>query len=322
MKFGADTDRAERPAFTLVELLVVIAIIGILIALLLPAIQAARAAARRTECANKMRQLSISFHNYADSQRGMFPPGMNPPTSSAPYNFTKHAVWSYVLPYLEEKALYASLDLTKTPPTSGTARDTVVNAYICPEWPGDKLVTGDASAFRNGALTTYQAVAGSISSTTPAAEKVTTGYGDLPKNGVFGVNDGLPPFTRGVKIKQITDGTSKTFAAGEFSHRNYVAGFADFPGNVRPWISGDNGSSKGSYAMKAFMGLLINDPKEREAIPEAQFNWLPFNSFHSTGAHFVMADSSTQFLTDEIELVTLKALASRNGGEASAVLPK
>jgi prepilin-type N-terminal cleavage/methylation domain-containing protein len=308
-------------AFTLVELLVVIAIIGILIALLLPAIQAARAAARRTECSNKMRQLSISFQNYADSQRGSFPPGMNPPASS-PYNFTKHAVWTYVLPYLEEKSLYDSIDLTKAPPSSGPIRDTVVNAYICPEWPGERLVTGDSSAFRNGALITYQAVGGSINSDTPAAQKVTTSYGDLPKNGVFGVNSGLPPYTRGVKLNQIIDGTSKTFAAGEFSHRNYVSGFNDFPGNVRPWISGDNGSGKGSYAMKAIMGLLINDPKEREAIPEAQFNWLPFNSFHGTGAHFVMADSSTHFLTDDIDLPTLKALASRNGGEVNATIPR
>jgi len=268
-----------------------------------------------------MRQLSISFHNYADSQRGMFPPGMNPPAAS-PYNFTKHAVWSHVLPYLEEKTLYESLNLEKAPPSSGVARDTVVSAYICPEWPGDRLVSGDSSAFRNGALTTYQAVAGSISTTTPADQRVKTSFGDFPKNGVFAVQDGTPPYTRGVKFKQITDGTSKTFAAGEFSHRNYVSGFNDFPGNVRPWISGDNGTGKGSYAMKSIMGLVINDPKEREAIPEAQFNWLPFNSFHSTGAHFVMADSSTQFLTDDIELSTLKALASRNGGEANAVLPK
>lgn len=321
MQSKANPNQAKHAAFTLVELLVVIAIIGILIALLLPAIQAARAAARRTECANKMRQLSVSFHNYADAQRGSFPPGMNPP-AAAPYNFTKHAVWSYVLPYLEEKALYDSLDLNKATPSSGTARETVVDAYICPEWPGDRVVRGDSSAFRNGALITYQAVAGSISTTTPADQRVKTSFGDFPKNGVFGVNDGLPPYTRGIKLRQIVDGTSKTFAAGEFSHRNYVSGFADFPGNVRPWISGDNGTGKGSYAMKAFMGLLINDPKEREAIPEAQFNWLPFNSFHSTGAHFVMADSSTHFLTDDIDLVTLKALASRNGSEATTVLPR
>lgn len=306
--------------FTLVELLVVIAIIGILIALLLPAIQAARAAARRTECANKLRQLSVAFQNYADANK-TFPPGMNPQTA-APYNFTKHAVWSFILPYIEENSLYKSLDLTKAPSAATVARNQVVDAYICPDWPGDKLVSGDSLAYRNGALLTYQAVAGSISTNTPANQRVSAADGDLPMNGVFGVNDGKPPYNKGIKIRQIIDGTSKTFAAGEFCHRNYVSGtFNDFPGNVRPWIAADNGANRASYAMKAFMGFVINDPKERDNGPEAKFNWLPFNSFHSTGAHFVMADSSTHFITDEMNLTTLKALASRNGGETDAVLP-
>jgi prepilin-type N-terminal cleavage/methylation domain-containing protein len=297
--------------FTLVELLVVIAIIGILIALLLPAIQAARAAARRTECANKIRQLGIAFQTYADANKGMFPPGMVK---------NRHAVFSYILPYIEEMALYKTIDLTAATEANIAAKDTVVMAYICPSWPSDVLDKSLSQEQQKGALTSYQCVGGAYRDTmTTDKERVKVdNYGHIPKNGVFTVEDGKAPYNRGVKIGRITDGTSKTFAAGEFAHLNALNGF---PGNVRPWISGDNGGNA-SYAFKVIKALQINDPRERTDSSDAAYNWLPFNSFHTVGSTFVMADSSTHFMSEETEISVLLAFASRNGGESTPVLPK
>jgi prepilin-type N-terminal cleavage/methylation domain-containing protein len=302
----------RRLGFTLVELLVVIAIIGILIALLLPAIQAARAAARRTECSNKMRQFGIAFHNHADANQKMFPPGMVPSG--------KHAVWSYILPYLEEQALFDSLRLNQSAASQTVARNTVVSAYICPDWPGEKISTSEANTFRDGAVTTYQAVGGSLSDSTPKQPVTTSAtYGDIPINGMFKVEDGKAPYHRGVRLRTISDGLSKTLAVGEFCHRDYTNGiFKDFPGNVRPWISADNGS-RGSYAFKVIYNYVINDPRERDD-KTVKFNHLPFTSFHGVGGNFVMADSSTHFLTNEIDISVMRAFGSRNGGELNATM--
>lgn len=304
------TEGRRRTGFTLVELLVVIAIIGILIAMLLPAIQAARAAARRSECANKVRQLGLAFHNFAEANHNMFPPGMVK---------NKHAVFTYILPYIEEGSLFRTIDVTTDPETNKVAKDVVVPAYICPDWPSEKIDKSMSQEQQKGALTSYQCVGGAYRDTMTANERFNGGsYGHIPKNGVFTVEDGKAPYNRGVKIAKIIDGTSKTFALGEFCHLNAPNGF---PGNVRPWMSGCNGGN-GSYAFKVFKALLINDPKERSDSTNAAFNWLPFNSFHTAGATFVMADSSTHFITDETEIGVLLALASRNGGEANAILPK
>src|SRR6218665_44955 len=150
--------RTLRSAFTLVELLVVIAIIGILVALLLPAIQAARAAARRTECSNKLHQLAIASLNFADANQNCLPIGLR-----ATY---EHSLFSYLLPYLEEASLYKRLDFTKgrMATENEAARNTVVTAYVCPEYT-DELVVPSATApsvAAVGALTMYLGVHGMI----------------------------------------------------------------------------------------------------------------------------------------------------------------
>ena len=130
--------------FTLVELLVVIAIIGILVALLLPAVQAAREAARRMQCSNNLRQIGIGLNHYHQSLES-FPPGG---VEWRPFNNTtkRQIAWSaYLLPYIEQQNVYAALDL-ETPfdsPENAVAAATVINMYICPTSPGGgELVKG------------------------------------------------------------------------------------------------------------------------------------------------------------------------------------
>src|SRR5437899_3867670 len=144
----------RRSGFTLIELLVVIAIIGVLIALLLPAVQKVREAANRTQCLNNLKQMGLALHNYHDTHRS-FPPGIlstlsNPSWKMTPGNCNSEAPdlgpgWSFfafMLPYLEQDTLYRSIrfDLPLTDPANDAARRTLVKIYVCPSDTLPKLV--------------------------------------------------------------------------------------------------------------------------------------------------------------------------------------
>src|SRR5262245_13656152 len=145
--------RSARGAFTLVELLVVIAIIGVVVALLLPAVQAARESARRTQCSNQLRQHGISVHNFHDSQLN-FPP-LNAPSSSTKISVLKYpaigfTVFTWLLPYIEQKNLYdiANLDVN-TQTGAGTVYQRVIKLHLCPSEqssPGGKGATTHGGA--------------------------------------------------------------------------------------------------------------------------------------------------------------------------------
>jgi prepilin-type N-terminal cleavage/methylation domain-containing protein len=211
--------RKFHRAFTLVELLVVIAIIGILVALLLPAIQAARAAARRTQCQSQIKQIGLALHNYHNN-RNIFPPGMqhNPPTL-APSNFRHRPNWiMYILPQMEEQALYDSFhpdtwDLSKqvfVSPTPGLGdvnreeRGTRIPSLICPEEASaaDVLFQGNHGIESgNWARSTY-ACNGDNERTDVAITK------EPSRIGVMRINKSL-------KISQILDGTTHTVLVAE-----------------------------------------------------------------------------------------------------------
>ncbi len=122
-----------RAGFTLVELLVVIAIIGVLVALLLPAVQAARNAARRTSCGNNLRQIAIALQAYHDVHESFPPGGIEPRLIAGPSG--RQLAWSaFLLPYMEQQSLYDQIDLTKAFDSSenAAAAATVVETYLCP----------------------------------------------------------------------------------------------------------------------------------------------------------------------------------------------
>jgi prepilin-type N-terminal cleavage/methylation domain-containing protein/prepilin-type processing-associated H-X9-DG protein len=309
--------RRKGHGFTLIELLVVIAIIGILIAMLLPAIQMAREAARRAQCTNNLKQMGLAIHGYANDKKA-FPPGSRGPT--------KHALLSFMLPYLELKNIYARLKIyipddpkkpkENTSSTAETERNTVIGGYICPSYLGKTLITGMSQAYDNGAMTTYLGVGGTVVN---KGEKITAStFGKLPDNGVFGWK-----FSR--KLREVTDGLSHTLAIGEFVHHDKTIGksYFEWPGNVRPWILGANSgdsstSGRGSYAFRVVQNPL-NFKCDRDS-NKYNFNHLPFGSEHKVGVNFLFADGSVHFLSNAIDFTALQSLATCNNHEAPVQL--
>ncbi|TWT85950.1 putative major pilin subunit [Posidoniimonas polymericola] len=293
----------RRRGFTLVELLVVIAIIGVLVALLLPAVQAAREAARRSTCTNKLKQLALATQNYATTRSGELPPGT--PGQG------KHGVFTYLLPYIEQESLFDQIDLETTTYSARNdpMRFEVVDDYVCPSYPESPLIRDDPSASKNGALTTYQGNGGAFVEVRQERDP-SPNYGALARNGVFRWGE------KNRKLREVTDGLSNTYLFGEFVHTDRLPGlYSELPGNIRPWmgsplLSGDN---RVSYESKV-AALTPNTPIDREA-DQWPFNHLPFGSFHPGGTLFSRLDGSVDFLVDGISLDLFKAGCSVSGGE-------
>ncbi len=304
-------DRPQR-AFTLVELLVVIAIIGILIALLLPAVQSAREAARRMQCSNNLKQMGLALHSYACTWKETFPVGSN--------GHCKHALFSQMLPYLEMQPLYDQLDFNGSTLTSSVNKQlkhTVVPTYICPSWPYNTAYTESENAVQAGAapgaLTLYQGVGGAFPTEEPYGSSPTVG--DWPKNGMF-----VPYSWR--HISEVRDGLSNTLAMGEFSHLDRKGGrFANPPGCVRVWIAGGYVfNSEDDIALMASKVVANPINAKVDKIADAvDFNHLPFSSFHPGGVHFLVGDGSVTFLSENMEYLLYQQLATVARGEVASL---
>ena len=287
--------------FTLVELLVVITIIGILVALLLPAVQAAREAARRTSCTDNLKQMGLAMHTYLAANGEYFPPGS--PGALRP------GLFSYLLPYLEQVQLFKQLNLNADTSSEPAALlNFSVSVYFCPSFGGQRVVVNAAESYQDGALVTYQGVGGAV---VPNAPVFHASYGDVPYNGIFGW-----AMTR--TASQVTDGMSNTLAIGEFVQidRDPKSVYGVYPGNVRAWILGAN-DVDASYAFKVVQ-YPINARLDRtdDGIP---YNQLQLGSCHPGGAQFLMADGAVRFLSENLNMATYRALATCNGGEDAQV---
>lgn len=214
----------RRRAFTLVELLVVIAIIGILVALLLPAVQSAREAARRMQCQNNLKQLGLALHNYHDTH-SIFPPSSiwaNLDTTTTANNDQLRANWVILsLPFMEQQNLYNSFDLTQPIPASVNAvpRSTRLSAMLCPsDGENRKPFNGSNSSSTNKlgdnwARGNYGANASLGKMKKPGdgesgAGETSKHWKDSERRGVMGANVSLT-------IGGITDGTSNTILLAE-----------------------------------------------------------------------------------------------------------
>jgi prepilin-type N-terminal cleavage/methylation domain-containing protein len=324
----------KLPGFTLIELLVVIAIIGILIALLLPAVQAAREAARRMQCGNNLKQIGLAIHNYHDvhkrlpvsvSQWYEGPRPAKDPVSGAVNTTGKGWVIS-ILPFIEEQPLFEQF----APAFSGefyfgggvrkpevrTAMKTVLNVLACPSDPSAGTttlkqfgLTGSDGGAASGqppveaALTSYKGVLGDTrvggaasihtASTMPDCHGAGTAPNFVDCNGLFYRNNYQWPH----RLRDITDGTSKTLMVGEDSpeyNQDSAAFYAD-----GDWAS-----------CHAPLNYLPIPPT-----PADYANVRSFRSKHPGGAQFGLADASVQFFAETIDHSLYRAMSTRAGGE-------
>lgn len=200
------TNRRLRAGFTLVELLVVIAIIGVLVALLLPAVQSAREAARRTQCKNHFKQIGIALHNYHDTNK-ILPPAIqfwNGDDARTSDNL--RANWLImILPFIEQRPLYESFDFNETISHSNNRdeRGTKVPFYLC---PADGFNTVKFKGNTGGEGDNWQR--GNYAANGHANFSNENGFADDKRRGVMGVNVSL-------RFAEITDGLSNAMMAGE-----------------------------------------------------------------------------------------------------------
>jgi len=290
----------------------VIAIIATLIGLLLPAVQSAREAARRSACSNNLKQLGLGSLTYASAKNNTLPPGSpQNPTSRIPY----HGLFSYLLPFIEQKSLFDGLKLDGNPKDDTVALNTSIPAYACPSWSDPLVFSGQPNWYMNGAITTYQGSNGAFYAS-GSTSVLTSQSGDLPNNGLVRVGEAATAkaatAAASLKLGKVTDGLSKTLFIAEFVQRD--AGAAA-PGNVRPWLLASNGQ-RGLYTSK-IVDVSPNQLVMRD-LGGIQFNELPFSSKHPGGVMAVYGDGSVRWIDDMIENAVYKAAATADGGEAVA----
>ena len=288
----------SRRGFTLIELLVVIAVIAILIGLLLPAVQQAREAARRTQCKNNLKQLGLALHNYHDTHL-VFPPGSLRGTGLA-WGFVTHT-----LPYFEQTSVYNTIDFSqtdcavflKTQQAAGRsdAASVLLPILTCPSDPrgGTQLLSGpngpSPNTYDTGKLypSNYIGVAGSKESAAWC-----------PYAGITN-GDGMLYTSSRVRIADITDGTSNTFLLGE---RGIEEGLG--------WGWPICGGTECEQYISAERGLTPADNPPNTPNIERRF-W----SWHVGGDHFLMSDGAVRFLSTSIDYRTFLSLSTRSGGE-------
>ena len=335
---------ARRGGFTLVELLVVIAIIGVLVALLLPAIQAARESARRSSCSNNLRQIGIGILNFEGAKKH-FPPGEWKPPGAVASGGLAWSAW--FLPYIEEKAIFDQMDLKtdmRQPPNwqadlTGPVNQ-IISVYLCPSMAQHQRVreqgrlgdmNGDGSFLAGsgegmGAID-YIGCSGPASSAfhpyqvDPVNPALHAKYGDN-RGMLLRLDSGGPCLgsapecsAKTIQARQVTDGLTYTMIVAECSGRGVEDSNGDLSGGESyshldgAWASSSNtGRVKLDASMPPYVSA-INPP--------ANVNWAEEEIFsdHPGGAHILMCDGSVHFLSEETPSRVYFSLASRDGDE-------
>ncbi|RCS53881.1 DUF1559 domain-containing protein [Bremerella cremea] len=316
--------QVSRRGFTLVELLVVIAIIGVLIALLLPAVQQAREAARRMQCSNNLKQIGLALHTYHDVH-GAFPAGF---WRRTPYTINTFSGpgWGWgaaILPQIEQGARFDALKISQGAYTSD-AQDVLqysqplISGYRCPSAPGkdvnDVLVSGSAT-YSHG-LSTYKGVFGDKNTQASYSDnkdgcKKAQGSCVEGGNGMFSANSS-------VKLRDVTDGTTNTVMVGEVAFG--VNGATDSSGNPNSYLGAvwigvtPSGASSNVATFQTLRGILASGNTSKEYVINGT-NPRSFSSHHPGGAQFVHSDGSARFYSDTIDQLMTNRISARNDGQ-------
>jgi prepilin-type N-terminal cleavage/methylation domain-containing protein/prepilin-type processing-associated H-X9-DG protein len=334
MKHSHDTRRPR--GFTLIELLVVIAIIAVLIALLLPAVQAAREAARRAQCVNNMKQLGIAMHNYHDVV-GAFPTSFwrntrNTTTTTTVDNNNRHSWFTMILPYVEQTPVYNNMNFSvpvggtmtaiagaSVPSVDGgkvnsTAAMTVINVFTCPTDPAPnfsqyaRVDQGVGPSSNSGPKLSYAGNLGDNHNDDPAWWT----FPNLPISrdngyGEYNTETGIMCRSGGTtSMRDVTDGLSNTFAAGE----------SLFETNDWWTWPNPNGSTCGTSCPICYMRVTQHAGDSGSAIDSR--NWrvgFGWRSMHPGIVNFLFCDGSVKAIKCSVNRITYRALSTRNIGE-------
>ena len=299
---SVESRNSFKPGFTLVELLVVIAIIGILIGMLLPAVQQVREAARRISCANQMRQMALASLNYESAHMAL-PPGVEHDGSLGRTNDPNGLGWGWrskILPFIEQNAIFDMIDfnLNINDPVNIPVVAQTIPTFVCPANPdlvNEVYTVGGAQM----PLSSYLGNGGSIEWAFIPIEDFADGL--LGRS--FDSNHD------GVSLGVITDGTSNTFFCGE------TVSYAAARDENFIWDAAVYGGTNGNNAARTLTQVRTG---------HGEFNPDPINnsivilrnsyaSLHSGGANFVFMDGSTHFISDSIEHNNLTEQQWRNG---------
>jgi len=287
----------RRTGFTLIELLVVIAIIGILVALLLPAVQQAREAARRTQCRNNLKQLGLALHNYHDTH-GTLPAGWVgvDPSTGAPFvdGLNGWGWGSKVLPQLDQSPLAGQIDyrLSITDPRHADVRATKLAVFRCPSDTGpDRWMIRNESGADLVELSTATYIGSFGTGEIDACEGLPPGV-SCPGNGAFFHNSALG-------FNEFRDGLSSTFLVGERRTAVELDWYSTWSGYV----------TEGEEAAVRLLGSTDHTPND------SHNHFDDFSSNHTGGAHFLLGDGSVKFIGTNIDLRVYQSISTRAGRE-------
>ena len=287
--------RLRRPAFTLVELLVVIAIIGVLVALLLPAVQAAREAARRCSCLNNVSQLALANHNYEFAAEH-FPAGViNPdgPIRSEPEG--QHVSWMLqIAPYIELQTLYRNFDIPAGAyaAVNSDVRKAVVSVFICPSYPGGEMNNDETAG-----MSTY------------------AGCHNSEETPIDDDNNGLLFLNSEISFTDIPDGSSQTILLGEMRPIDALSGFRNKQSYSLGWVSGTRSTLRNTGSFNKYQRWRNEEP---EPVATGPLDVGGFGSWHPGGAQFAFADGSCRFLAEDTEPKIFQQMGNRADGTVQA----